>query len=70
MYPVFYVRFHCVIYVWERVWRLKTYWRSKKFSQAAHEKPSREVKLCAQHMIRMRRVMIDGDSWFSQVFRK
>ena len=25
---------------------------------------------CAQHMTRMQRVMIDGDSWFSQVSRE
>ena len=44
LYPVFYVGFHCKGCVWERVWRLKTYWRSKVFSQVAREKPSREVK--------------------------
>jgi len=29
-----------------------------------------QSEACAQHMIRMRRVMIDGDSWFSQVSRR
>ena len=44
MYPVFYLGFHYKGYVWERVWRLKTHWRSKEFSQVAREKPSRKVK--------------------------
>ena len=44
LYPVFYVGFHCKDYVWERVWRLKANWRSKKFLQVAREKPSCEVK--------------------------
>ena len=44
MYPVVHVGFHCKSYVWERVWRLKTKWRVKKFTWVAHEKPSREVK--------------------------
>ena len=44
LYPVFYVGFHCKDYVWERVWRLKTHWRSKMFLRVAHEKPSHEVK--------------------------
>ena len=43
MYPVFYVGFHCIGCVWERVWRLKTNWRSKEFSWIAREKPSCEV---------------------------
>ena len=25
---------------------------------------------CAQHMIGMRRVMTDGDNWFSRVYRR
>ena len=29
-----------------------------------------QSEACAQHMIRMRRVMTDGDSWFSQVSRE
>ena len=44
LYLVFYVGFHCKSYVWERVWKLKTHWRSKMFSRVAREKPSREVK--------------------------
>ena len=44
LYPVIYVGFHCKGCVWERVWRLKANWRSKKFSRVAYEKPSREVK--------------------------
>ena len=44
LYLVFYVGFHCKVCVWERVWRLKTHWRSKVFLRVACEKPSREVK--------------------------
>ena len=44
LYPVFYVEFHCKGCVWERLWRLKTHWRSKVFSRVACDKPSREVK--------------------------
>ena len=33
----FYVGFHCMSCVWERVWRLKTNWRSKEFSWVAYE---------------------------------
>ena len=44
LYPVFYVEFYCKGCVWERVWRLKANWRSKKFSRVAREKPSRKVK--------------------------
>ena len=44
LYPIFYVGFHCKDCVWERVWRLKTHWRSNVFSRVAREKPSREVK--------------------------
>ena len=43
---------------------------SKEFSRIAREKTSREVKQCAQHMIRMRRVMTTSDRWFSRVFRR
>ena len=46
---------------------LRHHWRSKEFSRVAREKTSREVKPCAQHMIGMRKVMTDGDSWFSRV---
>ena len=68
MYPVFYMGFHCVGYVWERVWRLKKNWRSKEFLWVAREKPSYEVKSCAQYITGMQRVMIDGDNWFLWVF--
>ena len=44
LYLIFYVGFHCKGCVWESVWRLKTQWRSKVFSQVACEKPSHEVK--------------------------
>ena len=70
MYPVLYVGFLCMGCVWERVWRLKTHWRSKEFSRVTREKTSREMKPCAQYMTRMRRVMTNGDNWFLQVFRE
>ena len=44
MYPVLYVGFVCIGCVWERMWRLKTHWRSKEISRVAHEKTSSEVK--------------------------
>ena len=44
LYPVFYAGFYCKGCVWERLWRLKTHWRSKVFSRVTREKPSREVK--------------------------
>ena len=44
MYPILYVGFVCMGCVWERVWRLKTHWRSKEISWVAHEKTSRKVK--------------------------
>ena len=44
LYSVFYVGIHCKGCVWERVWRLKTHWRSKVFSWVAREKPSCKVK--------------------------
>ena len=44
LYLVFYVGFHYKCYVWERVWRLKTHWKSKMFLWVAREKPSREMK--------------------------
>ena len=44
LYLIFYVGFHYKGCVWERVWRLKTYWRSKVFLRVAREKPSCEVK--------------------------
>ena len=43
------------------------HWRSKEFSQVAREKTTCEVKSCAQHMIGIRRVMTNDDSWFSRV---
>ena len=44
LYLVIYVGFHYKGCVWERVWRLKTYWRLKMFSRVARKKPSCEVK--------------------------
>ena len=44
MYHVCYVGFLCMSCVWEKVWRLKTHWRSKQFSQVAREKTSHAVK--------------------------
>lgn len=44
LYSVSYVGFYCKSCVWERMWRLKTHWRSKMFSRVARKKPSCEVK--------------------------
>ena len=44
LYLVFYVGFHYKGCVWERVWRIKTHWRSKEFSWVARKKPSCKVK--------------------------
>ena len=66
VYPVFHVGFHCKSCVRESVWRLKAKWRSKKFSQVAHEMPSREVKHVISTWLEC------GESWqlvFASVLR-
>ena len=55
---------HCKGCVWERVWRLKVNWRSKKFSWVAREKPSREVK----HVLSTWLECEDHDRWWQLVF--
>ena len=53
--------------VWERECEDS---RQIKDQVSFRKKTSREMKPCAQHMTRMRKVMTDGGNWFSRVFRR
>ena len=61
VYLVFYVGFHCMGCVWERVWRPKTLLKTKWILW----EPFLRSEPCAEHMTGMGRVMIVG---FSEYF--
>ena len=41
--------------------------KTKEVFAGSSQEAFPQSEACAQHMTRMRRVMIDGDSWFSRV---
>ena len=65
MYPVFYVRFHCMGCVWERVWRLKTTLKIKGvFAGSSREDFPQSEAMCLAHDWNAK----SHDRWWQLVF--
>ena len=60
MYPVFYVGFHCMGCMWERVWRLKTLLKTIWISQEVSQEAFPRSELRTEHMTGMRKVITAG----------
>ena len=67
LYLAFYVGFHCKDCVCERVTQGKL--KIKKVFAGSSQETFLQSEACAQHMTGMRRVMTNGDNWFSRVFQ-
>ena len=64
-YPAFCVRFHCMSYMWERVWRLKATLKIKGvFAGILREDFQQSEAMCTAHNWNAK----SHDSWFSWVF--
>ena len=70
MYPVFYVGFICKGFVCERE-SVKTQGKvqSKEDFAGSSQEAFMRSEACDQYITGMRKVMTDGDSWFSRVSR-
>jgi len=60
VYPIFFVEFHCIGCVWERVWRLKTLLKTKWISREVLREAFPRSEPHVEHMTGMQRVMTVG----------
>ena len=69
LYPILYMGFYCKGCVCEKECEDSRQLKTKDVFEGSSQVAFQRSEACAQHMTGMRRVMTDGNSWFSRVSR-